>query len=160
MNSLFPAAERIARDDGIEQPGGEHLLLAALDLNDDIASNALSAFDVDSVKLRAAIVAQHEDAPRAIGVVVDDNPIAGALPTSGQPRGPYRSQGSLQAAFQQAVALAKRDKAALTSGYILLAITEVEHGTVVRALQNLGVDPAQLRDRTIRLISHSPSSGR
>ena len=42
MNALFPAAERIARDDGIDQPGAEHLLLAAIDLDDGIAKDALT----------------------------------------------------------------------------------------------------------------------
>ncbi len=158
MNTLFPAAERIARDDGVEQPGAEHLLLAALDL-DDIATNALSAFDVDEVDLRAAIVVQHDEALRAIGVIADDNAITAALPTSGRPSGPYRSQGSLQTAFQHAVELAKRDSAPLNSGYLLLAVTDAEHGTVERALRHLGVDPAQLRDRTRQLLARESQHG-
>lgn len=158
MNALFPAAERIARDDGIEQPGAEHLLLAALDLDDDIANNALTAVDVDPAEIRAAIVVQHDDALRAVGVIVDDNAITAALPASGQQRGPYRSQGSLQTAFQLAVELAKRDTAAVNSGYILLAVIDAEHGTVVRAFQHLGIDPTTLRERTRVLIARTPSS--
>lgn len=152
MNSLFPAAERIARDDGIDQPGAEHLLLAAVDLDDGIAKSALGAVGVDPAELRAAIVGQHEDALRSIGVIADDNAIAAAMPASGQPRGPYRAQGSLQAAFQMAVALSKHDKASLNSGYLLLAITDAEHGTVARALERLGADRTLLRDQTQRLL--------
>jgi len=155
MNALFPAAERIARDDVIEQPGAEHLLLAAIDLDDDIARDALAGFDVDAAELRAAIVAQHDEALRAIGVVADDNAITAALPASGEPRGPYRSQGSLQTAFQQAVELAKRDKTALNSGHILLAVTDAQHGTVGRALQHLDIDPTLLRDRTLSLLARA-----
>ncbi|HOT34726.1 MAG TPA: Clp protease N-terminal domain-containing protein [Rhodoglobus sp.] len=148
MNALFPAAERIARDDGIDQPGAEHLLLAALDLDDGIAKNALNTFQVNPAQLRAAIVGQHEEALRAIGVIADDNAIDAVLPASGQQRGPYRAQGSLQTAFQHAVALAKRDKAPLNSGYLLLAATDADHGTVARSLEHLGVDRASLQDRT------------
>lgn len=158
MNDLLPAAERIARDDGIEQPGVEHLLLASLDLDDDIAINALSIFGVKAADIRAAIAGQHEEALRAVGVIADDNAIAAALPAAGEPSGPYRSQGSLQTAFQQAVALAKHDKAALNSGYILLAVTDAEHGTVVRVLQHLGVDATVLRDHTRQLLAGEPSS--
>lgn len=154
MNSLFPAAERIARDDGIEQPGAEHLLLAAIDLDDDIARKALGAFDVDATELRAALVAQHDEALRGIGVVADDNAITATLPSGGRPSGPYRSHGSLQTAFQQAVELAKRDKAALNSGHIVLAATDAEHGTVARSLQHLGIEPTLLRDRTRALLAH------
>ena len=152
MNALFPAAERIARDDGIDQPGAEHLLLAAIDLDDGIAKDALAAIGVDAAQLRAAIVGQHEEALSSIGVIADDNAIAAALPASGQPRGPYRAQGSQQAAFQQAVSLAKHDNASLNSGYLLLAITEAEHGTVARALQQLGADRTLLRDHARRIL--------
>ena len=118
MHALFTAAERIARDDGVEQPGAEHLLLASLDLDDEIASKALNACGVSAAEIRAAVGGQHQEALRAIGVFADDNAIAAALPTSGVPGGPYRAQGSLQTAFQQAVALAKRDKAALNLSLI------------------------------------------
>lgn len=153
MIDLFPAAERIARDDGIDQPGAEHLLLAALDLDDGIAKQAIGTFQVAATDLRAAIVGQHEEALRAIGVIADDNAIAAALPASGQPRGPYRAQGSLQTAFQQAVALAKRDKAPLNSGYLLLAIIDADHGAIARSLERLGVDRALLRDHTRSLLA-------
>ena len=154
MNVLFPAAEQIAHDDGIDQPAVEHLLLAALDLDDGIAKDALSAVGVSSVELRAAIAWQHEDALHSIGVAADDNAITAAMPASGQPSGPYRSQGSLQEAFQRAVALAKHDKASLNSGYLLLAITDAEHGTVARALQHLSTDRTELRDQTRRRLDH------
>lgn len=158
MNALFPAAERIAHDDGVEQPGAEHLLLAALEL-DDIATSALRTVSVDQAELRAAIVAQHEGALRAIGVVADDNAISVALPTGGDPRGPYRSQGSMQTAFRRAVELAKRDKSPLNSGHLLLAVMDAEHGTVDRALRHLGIDPAMLRDRTHQVLAdHRRSS--
>lgn len=158
MNALFPAAERIAREDGIEQPGAEQLLVAAFNLDDGIAHDALGGFDVDPDEFRAAIVVQHEEALRSIGVVADDNAIAAALPATAPPGGLYRSQGSLQTAFQHAAELAKRDKAALNSGYILLAVTDAEHGTVARAFQHLGIDPTMLRERTRWLLAHSPSS--
>ncbi len=154
MNTLFPAAERIAREEGLEQPGAEHLLLAALDLDDGIAKDALGTFGVDPAGLRAAIGAQHDEALRAVGVIADDNAIAAALPAGGKPSGPYRSTGSLQTAFQQAVAVAKRDKAALNSGYVLLAGLDAEGGTIVRALEHLGVDVSLLRDHTRQLIAN------
>jgi hypothetical protein len=91
-------------------------------------------------------------------VIADDNAITAALPKSGPPGGPYQSQGSLQTAFQHAVELAKRNKAPLNSGYILLAVTDAEHGTVVRAFQHLGIDPTPLRERTRWLLDRLPSS--
>ena len=52
-----------------------------------------------------------------------------------------------------AVALAKGDKAPLNSGYLLLAITEADHGTVARSLEHLGVDRTSLRDHTRSLLA-------
>lgn len=151
MNVLFPRAEQIARDDGIDQPGAEHLLLAALELDDGIARAALQMFDIDSVSLRTAIAGQHDEALRSIGVIADDNAVAAALPAGGTATGPYRSQGSMQAAFQRAVALAKRDRCSVHSGHLLLGVIEADQGTVARSLDHLGVDRAVLRDRTTRL---------
>ncbi len=153
MNALFLSAERIARADGIDQPGAEHLMLAALELDDGIAQAAMKACRVDADDLRAAIDDQHEEALRTIGVIADDNAIAASLPKGEQPRGPYQAQGSLQTAFQNAVALSKRDKAPLNSGYLLLAITDADHGTVARSFEHLGVDRSSLRDHTRKLLA-------
>lgn len=151
MNALFPQAERIAHADGIDQPGAEHLLLAALDLDDGVATAALQSFDVDAAALGAAIVEQHDEALRSVGVIADDNALAAALPDHDEARGPYRARGSLSLAFQRAIALAKQDRAALNSGYLLLAIVEAERGTVARALEHLGIDRTLLRNQTSKL---------
>lgn len=150
MNELFPAAERIARADGIDQPGAEHLLLAAFDLDDGIVRGAFEAFGVDGPALRAAVAGQHEEALRAIGVVADDNAIDAALPGRDAPRGVYRSQGSMQTAFRRAVDLAKGEKVPLDGGHLLRATTEGDRGTVARTLEHLGVDRELLRERVRR----------
>ena len=67
-------------------------------------------------------------------------------------------RGRCKTAFQQAVALAKHDKAALNSVYILLAVTDAERGTPVRALRHLGVDSTLLCDCTRRLLDRGPVS--
>ena len=153
MNALFPAAEQIARADGIDRPGAEHLLLAALELDDGIAKAALIFFDVGPAALREAIRGQHDEALLAVGVIADDNAIAAALPVPAPARGLYQAQGSLQAAFQRAVALAKNDGTSLNSGHLLLAITEADRGTVSRSLEILGIDRALLRGRAANVTT-------
>lgn len=153
MHVLLPAAERMARAEGIDEPGAEHLLLAALDLDDGIARRALGRFHLEPADVRAGIVGHHEEALRAVGVIADDNAITAALPDGGRARGLYRAQASARQAFQQAVALAGRERAAVTSGHLLLAVTEPEHGTVARVLEHLGVDRDQLREHTRRLLA-------
>ena len=155
MKTLLPAAEQIARSEGVETPGAEHLLLASLDLDDAIAKDALLSFKVDQPALRAAINKQHQQALDSIGIVADEDAITSTLPLPGQPSGPYRSQGSLQGAFNLAVELAKSDKAAVNSGYLLLAIIEPSRGTVTRTLEQLSVDPSRLAEQTRRLLANN-----
>lgn len=152
MNVLLPAAERIAHDDGVEQPAAEHLVLAALDLDDGIARRALESSGVDGAALRRAVSEQHDEAVRAVGVIADDNAIAATLPAARAATGLYRSQGSLQTAFQRAVDLARDDGRPLMSGHVLLAALASEHGTVARSLDHLGVDRDALRERTHQLL--------
>lgn len=153
MNVLLPAAERLARDEGIDQPGAEHLLLAAVDLPDGVAATALREAGVEPDDLSAAVAAQHDEALRSVGIVADDNAISASLPSAPRPAGAYRAQGSLQTAFQHAVALAKADRTSVNSGHVLLATTEAEHGTVARALEHLGVDRALLRSAAHTLLA-------
>ncbi|MBP8880816.1 MAG: hypothetical protein KBF43_10635 [Dermatophilaceae bacterium] len=151
MNALLPIAEQLARRDSIDEPGAEHLLLAALGLDDGVARDSFESVGVDEGALRDAIAGQHADSLRSVGVIADDNAIDAALPAPAQPTGLYRAQGSLQAAFQRAVGLARSDKSPLHSGHILLAVTDAERGTVARSLEHLGVDRTHLREQALRL---------
>jgi ATP-dependent Clp protease ATP-binding subunit ClpA len=148
MHRLFPEAERLARSDGTDRPGAEHLVLAALDL-DDTALAALWELGIDRDRLRQAVIDQHDEALRAIGITADENAIDAASPPPGRPTGVYRSAPSLQQTFQRAVKLAKADKVPLQSVHVLLAATEHEHGTLRRAFAHLGTD-----GETIREVAH------
>lgn len=154
MNTLFPAAERIAAGEGVDRPGAEHLLLAAFELEDGIGVEAFKTYNVTPDDLRTAIAAQHQDALLSVGVDADDEAIAAAMPAVRSSTGPYQSQGSMQTAFQRSMALAKADKAAINSGHLLLAVTEPDHGIVSRALDRLGVTKASLQQRTRQLLSN------
>lgn len=145
MNILLPAAERIAAADGVAEPGAEHLLLAAVDLPDGVAAAALAAVGVDRTRLHRAIRAQHAAALRSVGVIADDAVLDARLPPPTTPTGPYRSQGSLQEAFQRASGLAKRAKVPLTGGHVLLAVLDADQGVTARAFAALGVDVNAVR---------------
>lgn len=139
MNRLFPAAESIARAEGAEKPAAEHLLLAALDLEDGVARAVLARHGLGSDDLRAAVHAVHAEALSSIGLAADDGAIDAALPPPRPAGGVYRSEGSMQTLFQRAVSLAKDEKSELTSGHILRAAAETEHSAPARALARLGV---------------------
>lgn len=144
MNRLFPAAESIARAEGAEKPAGEHLLLAALDLEDGIARATLARHGLGGEDLRGAVQAVHAEALSSLGLAADDGSIDAALPPPRPAGGVYRSEGSMQTLFQRAVRLAKDEGSALTSGHILRAAAEAEHSAPARALARLGVTPLTL----------------
>ncbi|MBJ7457247.1 MAG: peptidase, partial [Thermoleophilia bacterium] len=68
LSALLRSAEADALATGEELPGAEHLLLAALDLEDGTARRAFTAVGADAAGLRDAIAGQHADALRAIGI--------------------------------------------------------------------------------------------
>ena len=142
IKKLLTDAELEARAMGEDQPGAEHLLLAALDLPDGSARRVLDGFGVDRERLRAAIVGQHAaalssvriDARRAelLSAPAPLEPAAGA--------GVYRSSATAQEAFQAASALARADKPSRFLGaHVIAAVAAMEHGTVARALMSLGI---------------------
>ena len=125
-----------------------HLLLAALALPDDSGRQALGVFGRTADAVRTAIGEVHAEALRSVGVEATPN---GRVDSTAEeapaetPRGPYRSAGSLQVAFQRAVALSKRDGAGgLRAAHIVAAVAEPEHGTTARVLKRLGIDRAAL----------------
>lgn len=146
IKGLLEGAESIARVMGEEEPGAEHLLLAATDLPDGAASRILARFDVDDLGLRSAIEASHAEALATVGVAVDEAARLSRIPpleaSSGQSI--YRSRPSAQEAFQAAGALARSSRERLSGAHVVAAVARMEHGTAARALERLGVDRAAL----------------
>jgi ATP-dependent Clp protease ATP-binding subunit ClpA len=145
MKALFTAAEDEAAALGDEQPGAEHLLLAALTLDDHSARSAFAALGVTVEQVRSAIGQAHAAALSAAGIDAGMDGVRGLTEPSRPLTGLYRSSGSAQELFQRARRLSVADKpAALRAGHIAIAAAEAEHGTVARLLEPLGVDRTHL----------------
>lgn len=146
LSALLNAAEVEALSAGEELPGAEHLLLAALDLEDGTARRAFAAADADPDGLRDAIAAQHADALRAIGIEpVPDTVLAPAPGAPPSPRRAYRATPSGQAVFHRAIELQKRTRGSrLLGAHVVAAAAEMEHGTIPRALRAMGVTSEEL----------------
>lgn len=134
INALLTEAERQALSLGDPTPGAEHLVLAALLLDEDSARERLG---IDAARFRAALVATHAAALEAIGVAT---PEEGLSPAPAK-RGAYQSEASAQEVFQRARVLAKQERPrGLKGAHIVQAAAEREFGTVARVLQTLGID--------------------
>lgn len=134
IKTLLTEAERQALSLGDDAPGAEHLVLAALTLEDGSARELLG---VDAARFREALVAMHAAALEAVGVPAFEEGLHPAPPRPGV----YRSEVSAQEVFQRAKVLAKQDRrGGLKGAHIVRAAAERGHGTVARVLDRLGID--------------------
>lgn len=149
MNELLPAAERIARADGVERPEARHLVVAAIRHPDGIARRALEGLGIAEQDLVAEWELQQVEALESIGVQVDLAAVKEAAPAPGQPR-IYHAETSQQSMFQRAVAIAKSQRVPMSSGHILLAATEEVVSELALVFDRLGVDRSDLREALSR----------
>ncbi|MGY1743988.1 Clp protease N-terminal domain-containing protein [Blastococcus sp. SYSU D00695] len=143
IKRLLTGAEAEARSAGEDVPGPEHLLLSAAALPDGSAARALAEVGVDLDALRTAVARTHADALAGLGL---EPPAAAAAPALAAPAtGPMRTSPQAQQVFQRAVELSRAaTPAGLRGAHVVAAATELERGTVVRALRSAGVDPQAL----------------
>jgi ATP-dependent Clp protease ATP-binding subunit ClpA len=148
--ALLTTAEAEARALGDPEPAAEHLLLAALLIEDPSAREALSSVapTVDAAAVRTAIGAVHAASLTAVGISTPelDTPLRPA-------RGIYRSEVSAQEVFQRARVLSRHSRKGLLAAHVLLAAAEREHGTVARVLDHLGLERAAVTEAAAAVSS-------
>lgn len=146
IRALLERAEAVAREMGDEEPGAEHLLLAAMELPDGSADRALARFGVDRDSLREAVVASHAEGLVSVGIDAGEAARLSRAPSHEAPSGGgiYRSRPSAQEAFRTAGDLARAAKERLVGAHVVAAVAAMEHGTAAHALDWLGVDRASL----------------
>ncbi|MEW6583045.1 MAG: Clp protease N-terminal domain-containing protein [Actinomycetota bacterium] len=143
VSRLLTGAEREARSMGDTMAGAEHLLLSALAMPDGSARRAFERVGADPDAFRPAIAAQHAEALMAVGIEPPDDDAPGTAPEEDlpPPRGAFRTTGQAQAAFREAVALAKSVRPSrLVGAHVVVGVAGQEHGTAARALRHMGVD--------------------
>lgn len=141
MNLLLPEAERIARSQGATEPGAEHLVAAAISLPDGIAAHILGDRGIDRDRWLQAVADQHATALQSVGI---DGSAVGVATDAMPARGPLRSQESMRDLFGHAVARAKAARRPLHSGDVLAVALDLEHGTVPRTVDHLGLSRSAL----------------
>lgn len=153
LKTLCFGAERLANEQGQREPGAEHFVLAAFDLDDATAQLAFAELGVTRAAFAAAIEAQYCRALASVGLNVDDDAavVTGDLhvPT---PRGPYRSQASAQGLMQVLTRdimknEQQRDAATpLLGAHVLLAAGASTHGVCARSFDTLGLSRARVAE--------------
>jgi len=126
IKRLLTDAERIAREMGEEEPGAEHLLLAAIGLPDGTASRALAAVGADGDDVRASLKQEQAAALVSVGVPPET---AEAL-AEPKPLGPasapllYGAGPSAREAFRAAGDLARGAKQRLVGAHVVAALAD------------------------------------
>lgn len=146
MARFFPEAQKAASADGIEAAGAEHLVIAALDLDDGSARRVFETVGADPDAFRTAVRAQHHDALAVVGMGgLDDSALDGHLPEQSPPdAASVETSASAHKLFRGVVKQVRKDRSQLYGAYFVLAAAESQRGTAIRAIRHMGIDPAAL----------------
>lgn len=158
IKALCQGAEQYALQEGQQQPGAEHFMLAALDLPDGSARRTFERLGVDPAQVRGAIAKQYEQALRHIGI--DPS----ALAAAGEGSQPARSKAGLYDASPSGQALIQalaepgncdRQGAPLLGAHVLAVIATMEQGVAARTLRALGMELDALANAAAQVIAQS-----
>ncbi|MVS98644.1 Clp protease N-terminal domain-containing protein [Devosia marina] len=158
IKQLCERAEKHALHDRQPEPGAEHFLLAALEMEDGTARRAFQAAGMDPDGLKAAIAQQYVAALESIGLAVEptaDHHDAVARPPA---PGAYHAAPSGQDVMQ-ALADSRNQHAPLLGAHVVAVVAAMPHGIAARALRGMGSDPVLLRTMAEEVAaSYSPAT--
>ena len=151
ISKLMTGADEHAHLNGKEEPGAEHFVLSALNLEDGSAQRVFEKMDADADTFKEAINQQYSDALASIGieseVEISPDPIkSGKMFHNAQPSG--------QALMKALYALKQNDKdRPLLGAHVLSVAAEMEQGIVARAFKVMGIDKEKLTPLIQRELS-------
>lgn len=135
LTELMTTAERLARADGVELPGSEHVVAAAIDHSDGRAAALAGSHGVDAERFLVEVRRVHADALDEIGIDERDDAIDPALPDGGDPVGLYRAAPSAQRLLK----LVADTSDGFDSAAFVRQAARTRRGTTAAALRNLGI---------------------
>lgn len=138
IKSLCEGAEGEARKAGQEQPGAEHYVLSALELDDGSARRVFERLGKSPQAYRAALAGLHAEALRKVGI--DAGSVGEAQAVADKPAALFESQPSGQALMQALPELAKRTQTPLCGAHVLLAAAGMRHSLAARGLLAMDVE--------------------
>lgn len=146
IKDLCVGAERHALDDEQEAPGAEHFLLAALDLSDGAARRVFGRVNADPAEVRPAIVRQHVEALRSVGLSPDaTGPVMAEERPLSSRYGLYHAAASGEAVMQALARREDRSRTPLSGAHVVAVIAGMRQGVAARALRAMRVNVDALR---------------
>jgi hypothetical protein len=135
LTELMTTAERFARADGVELPGSEHVVAAAIDHSDGRAAALAGSHGVDAEGFLVEVRRVHADALDEIGIDEREEAIDPALPEGDEPVGLYRATPSAQ----QLLKCVAETSDGFDSAEFLRQASRTRRGTAAAALRRLGI---------------------
>jgi hypothetical protein len=146
LKLLCETAEALARAEGQPEPAAEHFVLAALELADGAAGRVFTRLGLDGAGFRSALVEEQREALRQVGVgeMIIEQTIGKGTPLP-PPSGLYEAAPSGKVVVQELARLRQRGVISpLDGAQVLKVVGEMGQGRAVRALRQMGADPAAL----------------
>lgn len=134
LTELMTSAERLARADGLDRPGSEHVVAAAINHPDGRAAAMLAPHGVDAERFLEAIRRVHARALDEVGIHPGDD-LDAELPAASAGTGAFRAEPSAQDLLQRVAANAE----GFDSAAFVREAAEVRHGTVALVFEELGL---------------------
>lgn len=152
LSNTLTEAMAIAQRAGAANAGAEHLMMAALAMDDGTARQAFEAIDADPDGFAAAV-----EAALAAGLPdlempepVEHEPVDGRSPVVVDLPLPTTRMTNVDATFESAIKATHyfhnlpEDGRRLCGAYFVAGIASIEHGVAARALSEMEIDAAGL----------------
>lgn len=146
IKQLCELAEMHSRKMGQPKPGAEHYVLAALELPDQQAANALKEKGVDPESFSRAIFTHYEKALNSQGIELGNALHETSALADTVPAGLYDSQASGQQLMQKLAKLPKASK--LNSLHVLQALSQLPDSMAMQILHSFHISPEALHSLT------------
>ena len=148
IKKVLLAAEASAHAEGATEPGSEHMVMAALALQDDTARRAFLRVGATPRDFAPAVARQYADALIRIGMGGGVNFLDYQPPPARRPLTKlFKGKPSAQTLMRtMARARAVQPSRPLMGADIVLAALSSDVGVVARALAVMGIDPDKLAD--------------
>lgn len=147
IKTLCLQAECYARESGEDKPGEEHLLLAALQLDEGSALRVFEHLGVDVVQVQSAIKQQYDEALQSVGIDVPKDLLAEdsqqeKIINDDAARVPFDSKPSLKTLMKALYEHRQTEKdIPLLGAHVLEVLAHQRYGVVSRTLKTLNISP-------------------
>ncbi len=145
LSNVLTESLAIAQRNNAEHAGAEHLMLAALNMNDGTARRAFERVDANPDDFAAAIDTQLGSAVPSLEMPETTADANDKAAMKLKPDATYDAAVKATHGFHNSA----EANGPLSGAHFVAGIATIEHGSAARALKEMGIDPADLVEAAI-----------